>query len=132
MSFIIDTSILIEIENENDSVIQQISKLKDAPKAELCLTVFNFCEFYFGALEKSEKNKEKVKQRLSIYRILHTTERTSLIFCDLLYKLKKKGAVLPHFDIFIAAFALEHDYTLLTADRDFERIPELKKQVFTL
>lgn len=125
MSLIIDTSILIEIENNNQDIINKVNALKDAPKAELYLTIFSFCEFYYGAINKSEKNQEKVRERLSHYKLLNTTQATAMIFCNLLHHLKKKGTPLPQFDVFISALAVEHGFTLVTADTHFKEVPGL-------
>lgn len=131
MSLIIDTSTLIEIENNNQKVINEVRKLKDAPKAELYLTIFSFTEFYYGAMNKNEKNKKKVKERLEKYKLLNTTQTTGIIFCNLLYHLKKKGALIPEFDVFIAALAVEHSFTLITTDRHFKEIPGLNSVILT-
>lgn len=132
MKYIIDTSILIEIENGNEKVLQRIQDLKRTPFAELCITIFTFCEFYYGAMEKNQANKEKVKQRLMQYKILNTSVETGSRFCELFFALKKKGKSLPQFDTFIAAITLEHDGLLLSADSDFEHIPGLKLVFFNI
>lgn len=132
MKYIIDTSILIEIENGNEKIIQKINDCKKTPFAELCITIFTFCEFYYGAMEKNQANKEKIKQRLMQYKILNTSVETGSRFCELFSTLKKKGKSLPQFDTFIAAIALEHDGLLLTADTDFEHVPILKTILFNL
>ncbi len=132
MNFIIDTSILIEIENDNKRILEEIAMLKETPLSDLGITFFSFCEFYFGAMEKSEKNKEKVLERLSQYSLLNTTKRTGILFCETLYQLKKKGKLIPHFDILIASLAIEHDMTLIATDPHFNEIPHLKKVILDI
>lgn len=127
MSFVLDTNILIEVENNNRDIIEKINSIKNAPNAELCLTIFSFCEFYIGAIKKSEKNKEKILERLGQYVLLNTTQQTGILFCELLYHLQKNGMLLPHFDIFIATLCIENDYTLITSDAHFKDIPGLKR-----
>ncbi len=126
MSFILDTSTLIEIENGNIEIITKINQLKDAPQSELYITIFNFAEFYFGSMNKSEKNKVMVRDRLSKYSLLNTTQRTAEIFCEVWHNLTKSGKMVPQFDAFIAAFAIEHDLTLITLDEHFNEIRGLK------
>ena len=132
MSFRLDTSVLIEVENDNSHIIEQISSLQKSVKEDLCLTIFTFCEFYYGAMNKSEKNKEKVKERLNQYGLLNTSQASAVIFCELLHQLQKRGKTIPHFDLFIAALALEHNLTLLTTDQHFREIPGLKVHIFEL
>lgn len=48
-------------------------------------------------------------------------------FAELRAQLRRRGRLLPDFDLLIAATALQHDLTLLTFNRrHFERIPELR------
>ncbi len=126
MSFLLDTSVLIEIENNNLDVISQIEALNHGHRGELCISIFNFTEFYFGAMNKNEKNKEKVKERLSEYQLLNTTQKTGEIFCEILHQLTKTGKLVTQFNVFIAAFALENNLTLISLDNHFQQIPGLK------
>lgn len=132
MNYILDTNILIEIENNNQEVINKINELKKTPFAELCITLFSFCEFYYGAMEKSQSNKERVKQRLQQYTILNTSVETGVLFCELFYALEKKGKPIQQFDVFIAAIAIEHESVLITGDNDFSYIPGLKSIIFAV
>ncbi len=43
-------------------------------------------------------------------------------------QLKRAGTPVPDNDLWIAALALEHDLTLITRDRHFERIPQLPRE----
>ncbi len=132
MSYIIDTSVLIEIERGNQQVIAQVSLLPFSPSTDLCLTVFNFCELYSGLLHKEERSREKALERLQEYRLLHTTKESAIIFSRLIHETRKKGITISHFDGFIAAIALEKGFTLITTDRDFQRIPSLKVHLIPL
>ncbi len=126
MSFLLDTNVLIEIENKNEELILRINSLKSAAHDELSISIFSYTEYYFDAREKSEKNKEKARQRLQMYHLLNTTSHTAEIFCDLFHALLKKGSPIPQFDVFIAACAIEHDLTLVTRDHHFKQIAGLK------
>jgi predicted nucleic acid-binding protein len=129
MTYVLDTSVLIEVENENKEIIEKINALKDRPAAELSLTIFTFCEFYYGVINKSEKNKEKVLVRLNYYTLLNTTQQAGIIFCDLLSHLARKGQPIPDFDLFIAAIAIASGATLITRARHFKDIPGLKVEL---
>ncbi|MFH0700839.1 MAG: type II toxin-antitoxin system VapC family toxin [Candidatus Woesearchaeota archaeon] len=126
MEFIVDTSVLIEIENNNQKIITEISQLGRESNSELYLTFFNFCEFYYGIISRSAKNKALAQERLNQYKLLNTSKNTAFIFCDLLSQLKKKGKIIPQFDLLIASIALEHNFTLLTMDEHFLHVPDLK------
>lgn len=128
MGFLIDTSILIEIENDNKEIIKKIEQLG---KAELFITIFNFCEYYYGLLNKSQKNQDKLTQRLEEYRLLNTSLRSGTIFCKMLSELKKEGRTVPQFDLFIAAIAVENNLTLISMDEHFRNIPRLSSVIIS-
>jgi predicted nucleic acid-binding protein len=46
-------------------------------------------------------------------------------YARLFVQLKKSGSPIPDNDVWIAAVCLEHDLTLITRDRHFERIHQL-------
>lgn len=129
MGFLIDTSILIEIENDNSEIIKKIEQLG---RAELFITIFNFCEYHYGLLNKSQKNQERLMQRLGEYKLLNTSFRSGIIFCQMLAELKKAGRTVPQFDLFIAAIAVENDLILISADEHFRNIPKLKSVILVL
>jgi len=54
------------------------------------------------------------------------TETTWVRAGRLSASLRKKGVTLPYSDILIAAIALENDLTILTVDKHFAQIPDLK------
>ena len=124
MSFVLDTSILIEIENNNKEIIQKIEQL--CPPSNIFITFFSYCEFYFGIIEKSEKNKSKALERLSEYKLINTTEKSAITFCEILHDLKKRGEMIPEFDILIASLVIDNNLTLITSDNDFKKIKELR------
>ena len=127
MNFLVDTSTLIEIENNNEVVVKGLERLRNnTPQASLYISIFTYSEFYYGIINKSEKNKHKVVERLNDYPLLNTTRKTAIVFSELLHSVKKKGKIIPHFDLFIAALAIENDMMLITGDNHFKEIPELK------
>ncbi len=127
MNFLVDTSTLIEIENNNEVVVKGLERLRNnTPQASLYISIFTYSEFYYGIINKSEKNKNKVVERLNDYPLLNTTRKTAIVFSELLHSVKKKGKIIPHFDLFIAALAIENDMMLITGDNHFKEIPELK------
>jgi tRNA(fMet)-specific endonuclease VapC len=57
--------------------------------------------------------------------ILFPGRETAEHYARLFVQLKRAGTPVPDNDLWIAALALEHDLTLITRDRHFERIPQL-------
>ncbi len=126
MGYLIDTNVLIEIEYDNKEIIQQIEEFQRVNKDNLFISIFTFSEFYYGILRKSPKNKEKLVERLNDFGLINTSKKSGIIFCEILSQLKDAGKIIPQFDAFIAALAIENDLTLITLDEHFKLVPNLK------
>ncbi len=126
MGYLIDTNVLIEIEYDNKEIIQQIEKFQRDNKDNLFISIFTFSEFYYGILRKSPKNKEKLVERLNDFGLINTSKQSGIIFCEIMSQLKDAGKIIPQFDAFIAALAIENDLTLITMDEHFKLVPNLK------
>ncbi|NQV91635.1 PIN domain-containing protein [Candidatus Woesearchaeota archaeon] len=126
MSYLIDTSILIEIENNNKEVINQIEKLPHVLDLGLQISLFTFTEFYYGLVNKIDKNKNKYLERLGKYKVFNPTHQTSIIFCEIVHNSQQNGNPIAQFDAFIAATALQHSMTLITLDKNFSKVDKLK------
>ena len=60
--------------------------------------------------------------------VLLPGRETAEHYARLFVQLKRAGTPVPDIDLWIAALALEHDLTLITRDRHFERIPQLPRE----
>jgi tRNA(fMet)-specific endonuclease VapC len=60
--------------------------------------------------------------------VLLPGRETAEHYARLFVQLKRAGTPVPDNDLWIAALALEHDLTLITRDRHFERIPQLPRE----
>ena len=58
--------------------------------------------------------------------VAQITKRTGEIYGEILEHLQKIEAPLPTNDLWIAALAIEHDAVLITSDRHFSYIPQVK------
>ena len=59
--------------------------------------------------------------------ILYAGRETTEHYGRLFVQLKRAGTPVPDNDLWIAVLALEHDLTLVTRDRHFEKIPQLRR-----
>jgi len=57
--------------------------------------------------------------------VLLPGRETAEHYAKIFVQLKRAGTPVPDNDLWIAALVLEHDLTLITRDRHFERIPQL-------
>jgi|ERR1035438_3574048 predicted nucleic acid-binding protein len=59
--------------------------------------------------------------------ILYADRETAEHYARLFVQLKRAGTPVPDNDLWIAALAMEHDLALLTRDRHFDYIPQLRR-----
>ena len=60
--------------------------------------------------------------------VLLPSRETAEHYARIFVQLKHAGTPVPDNDLWIAALALEHDLTLITRDRHFERIAQLPRE----
>lgn len=127
MEYILDTSILIEIENNNKKVLSDIvEKIGDIESLNFYITYFGFCEYFYGHIKKNKKNKQTILERLNGYKLLNTSKESAIIFCITQNDLKESGKEIPIFDSLSSSIAIANNMFMITADENFKRIPGLK------
>lgn len=104
-----DTSVLIE--NLRKGVFEPGS-----------ISVITLIEVLRGV--KPEK-RNKVKEYLeNSFEVVPLSNEVILKYCELYELLKQKGTLLPDADLLIAATAITNNATLVTIDKDFERLTD--------
>ena len=59
--------------------------------------------------------------------ILYADRETAEQYARLFVQLKRAGTPVPDNDLWIAALAMEHDLALITRDRHFDYVPQLRR-----
>ena len=124
MSCLIDTSVLIEIEKKNYTVLSKLEGL-NLVKDEFYITSPSYTEFCFGFLKISRDRLNAEIERLEKYKLLNTSKNSSKLLAEIKYYLSKNGIMIPVFDLLIASIALDCKMPLITLDKHFKRIPGL-------
>ena len=116
-----DTNIIIEYFKENISVIREMENIGYENLAVSSVTVG---EMYFGALNKTEL--VKIKMRMDKFFSFHLDGKISELFIDLMYEhVLAHKLTLP--DALIASTCIANDVELYTLNtRDFKFISKLK------
>ncbi len=127
MNLIFDTAILINIQNREPNTLEKLKELSKIYQGTGQITFMVYFEFLFGLREKSLENKEKALAFINNFECLQTTKVTANILSDLRHKYDKIGKSLPLADLLIASQVIENNGTLITSDKDFDRIEELNK-----
>lgn len=129
MTLFLDTAILINIERKNKELIKKIETLTQTDPAPANIGLVNYFEFIHGLQKKSPQNREKSMAFVEKFPFLEATKNTAAILSDLKYKYDKLGKSFSLSDLIIASQAIENNMTLVTTDKQFEEIEELKKIV---
>ncbi|MCX6606510.1 MAG: type II toxin-antitoxin system VapC family toxin [Acidobacteria bacterium] len=98
----------------------------DAEKTFLAVTSVG--ELYFGAAKsgRPELNRTTIDRLLGEKEVLPCDSAVAREYGRLKAVLRRQGTPIPDNDIWIAAIALRKEMTLVSRDRHFERIPELR------
>jgi len=124
LSFVIDTSVLIEIEKKNKAILLRLEEL-EAEKENVYITSPSYTEFCFGLIGLPEERFSTQMNRLDNYELLNTSKNSSKLLAEIKHHLTRKGIMIPIFDLIIASIALDCKMPLITLDEHFKRIPDL-------
>ncbi len=129
MTLLLDTSILIDLEKRDKRILEKIEELSMADPAKASITFINYFEFFDGLRLKSQENRRKSIMFIDKFHFLEPGKTTAQILSDLRHKYEKKGKSFSLSDLIIASQAIENNMTLVTGDKSFEHIEELKKAI---
>jgi len=102
--------------------------LSDAEK--ILLSVFVIGELYYGFRGGNNESRNKLILEQFIdkpnVKIIRASQETAEIFAVIKHNLKKSGNPIPLNDVWIAAHALETSSVLVTYDRHFQQVSNLR------
>ncbi len=86
------------------------------------------CELEAGIQQtaKPEENRRRLAQLLRHVRLWPLDAETARLYGAVYIELRGRGRVLSQVDMMLAALARQHKLTVLTTDRDFEALPDLR------
>jgi len=100
-----------------------IDQIKRGTFERGAISVITLVEILRGVAR--EKRAEVKRLLEEAYEVLGLGNDVILKYCELYSKLKEKGEPVPDADLLIAATAVAYGRTLVTKDRDFERLARL-------
>jgi tRNA(fMet)-specific endonuclease VapC len=124
MTYLVDTTWIIEYLRGNQEVIQHLRSLRDEG---LSIAIVSLAELYEGVFRSNNpsSNEAALKDFLTGVTILSIDEEVCIIFGREMARLRQRGMSVGDMDLLIAATALRHNLTLLTQDQDFQRVENL-------
>jgi tRNA(fMet)-specific endonuclease VapC len=92
------------------------------------------CELEAGIQQtpKPEENRRRLGQLLRHVRLWPLDSETARLYGKIYIELRDKGRVLSQIDMVLGALARQHKLIVLTTDRDFEALPDLRVENWTL
>lgn len=121
-NFLLDTNIIIKIFEGNKSIADKLNKL---PQIYLSSVVLGELFIGINRVDNKEKHLKKLNDFLKICTILKVDKNTARNYGEIIAVLYKKGNPIPTNDVWIAATALQHNLTLITADKHFNFIENI-------
>ena len=127
MVYVLDTNTIIFLLNRDEKVIKNRDKIIIAGGRFIIPPIVDY-EVQRGLLYKPSPRKESIYFTLRKHYGVGITEPEVWIKSAHIYvELRKKGFTVSDDDIFIAAFCILNDYTLVTRNtKDFENISGIK------
>jgi tRNA(fMet)-specific endonuclease VapC len=122
-NFLLDTNIVIEIFDGNKMFADKVRKL-----GMFYLPSVVLGELYTGINRVANKAKhlKKLTDFLDICTVVNIDSLTAKYYGETIASLYKKGKLIPTNDVWIAALALQHGFTLITTDGHFKEITRLQ------
>jgi tRNA(fMet)-specific endonuclease VapC len=121
-SLAVDTSAVISLFRGQKEALEYFNQAQ-----EIWMPVTVLGELYCGL--RRCNNPEKERLRIGDLRdrclIVGVDEGTAIRYAEIYSNLERKGTMIPLNDIWIAAFAVRHEMSLLARDGHFERIDGL-------
>ena len=119
----LDTSIIVDIFIGEQEIIEKTSRLR-----ELYIPSIVLGELYVGVNRAANKTKhlKKLNEFLESCKIVDVNRETAEYYGSIMADLYKKGKPIPTNDVWIAAVAQQHNCIVVTRDKHFKEIKDIK------
>lgn len=127
ITHLVDTDWLVDCLNEKNSARDVLRPLVEAGR--VATSVIVIAELHEGLLGDRDPDRKRLvlEDLLAGIPVIGLAEATARQFAKLRFNLRSTGQMINDHDIWIAATALEHSLILVSRDKHFERISELKR-----
>jgi tRNA(fMet)-specific endonuclease VapC len=127
--FVLDTNHLGHAVRRSSSVRQRLEKARrEGIVFGTCVPVL--CELEAGVqqVHRPEDYRENLKRLLLQVRVWPIDLETARLYGEIHQRLRSQGRVLSTVDKIVAALAKQMKVKVLTTDRDFEALPEVRRE----
>jgi tRNA(fMet)-specific endonuclease VapC len=123
---LIDTNIVIASFKGQQSILNRL-----AAATEIYVSTISVGELIYGALKSANQtgNLDRIQQWFATAVVLPCDTDTARCYSGIKHELQQKGRPIPDNDLWIAASAIQHNLLLLTCDRHFAEISQLRVEI---
>jgi tRNA(fMet)-specific endonuclease VapC len=127
--YLFDTNIVSHLMRKHPAVM---SKIAAVPVGALCISVITEAELKYGVAKRpTPARATAVREFLARVEVVPWTSDAAAHYGPLRAQLEGAGTMLAPLDLLIAAQALCGDRILVTADKEFSRVPGLEVEDWT-
>ena len=121
--YLVDTNVIIRLLNSDQRSVE-LFDMAD----EIFIPVIVAGELYYGAENstKKQENTQIFSDFISQYSVVDIELPITKVYGEIKAQLKSCGFTIPENDLWIAATAKHHQFTLITFDNHFSNINELQ------
>ena len=121
---ILDTNALSAIADSEPEAVRIFS---GAASIELPVIVLGEYRFGIAHSRRSNEYKKWLEELIAATRVLPVDQETTLHYAGILAYLKKGGLPIPANDLWIAAIVCQHGLPLMSQDKHFDVVQDLKR-----
>jgi len=127
--YLLDTNHLGAALNHNPAIGQKLHDLRlRGDRIGTCVPAL--CELQAGLMRtaRRQRNQRRLQSLLKQVRVWPLDLKTALLYGELFHELRQKGRVLSQIDVILAALARQMNAILVSTDRDFEAVSNLRTE----
>jgi tRNA(fMet)-specific endonuclease VapC len=126
--FLLDTNIISYLIEHRPPIERRLGRMN--PASRLYTSTINEGELLFGLENAPPGRRSRLSKDISLVlsdlMIVPVDSRAAEAYAKIKHDLISRGGIIPDNDTWIAAVAMANDYTLVSHDAAFARIPDLK------
>jgi tRNA(fMet)-specific endonuclease VapC len=134
VSFLLDTNVCIAAMNDRPANMRDRLNKAVAHSGKATVSTLTIFELRFGIAKSTRiaSNAERLDLFLSSLQILSFDQEDARVAGNIRAELERAGRPIGPYDYLIAAQAIRHDLTLITAnEKEFARVPGLRWENWT-
>jgi predicted nucleic acid-binding protein len=124
LTLLVDSSVLLDLEKRHKETIQKMAKLSEQHPQAPRVSFMTYFEFLYGIENRPIEEKAVAQEFIRNFSVVHTTNETALLLASLKQKYGNQKSLT---DLFISSQAIENNLMLVTRDKDFADLKEIKK-----